>query len=28
MKMTLNDSRKDMEDGENSQGEATWDRDK
>jgi len=28
MKMTLYDSRKDMEDGENSQGEATWDRDK
>ena len=28
MKMTLYNSRKDMEDGENSQGEATWDRDK
>ncbi len=28
MKMTLYDSRKDMEDGENSQGEATWYRDK
>ena len=28
MKMTLFNSRKDMEDGENSQGEATWDRDK
>ena len=28
MKMTLYDSRKDMEDGKNSQGEATWDRDK
>jgi len=28
MKMTLYDSRKDMEDGQNSQGEATWDRDK
>jgi hypothetical protein len=28
MKMTLYDSRKDMEDGENSQGEATWSRDK
>lgn len=28
MKMTLYDSRKNMEDGENSQGEATWDRDK
>jgi len=27
MKMTLYDSRKDMEDGENSQGEATWYRD-
>jgi hypothetical protein len=27
MKMTLYDSRKDMEDGENSQGEATWSRD-
>ena len=28
MKMTLYDSRKDLEDGENSQGEATWYRDK
>lgn len=28
MKMTLYNSRKDMEDGENSQGEATWDREK
>ena len=28
MKMTLYDSRKDMEDGKNSQGEATWYRDK
>jgi hypothetical protein len=28
MKMTLYNSRKDMEDGENSQGEATWYRDK
>lgn len=28
MKMTLYESRKDMEDGQNSQGEATWDRDK
>jgi hypothetical protein len=28
MKMTLYNSRKDMEDGQNSQGEATWDRDK
>ena len=28
MKMTLYDTRKDMEDGENSQGEATWYRDK
>jgi len=28
MKMTLYDSRKDMEDGQNSQGEAMWDRDK
>lgn len=28
MKMTLYDSRKDMEDGANSQGEATWYRDK
>jgi hypothetical protein len=28
MKVTLYDSRKDMEDGENSQGEATWYRDK
>lgn len=28
MKMTLYDSRKAMEDGENSQGEATWYRDK
>ena len=28
MKMTLYNSRKDMEDGENAQGEATWDRDK
>lgn len=28
MKMTLYDSRKDAEDGENSQGEATWYRDK
>ena len=28
MKMTLYNSRKDMEGGENSQGEATWDRDK
>lgn len=27
MKMTLYDSYKDMEDGENSQGEATWSRD-
>ncbi|SRR5260370_40248885 len=27
MKMTLYNSRKDMEDGENSQGEATWYRD-
>lgn len=27
MKMTLYDSRQDMEDGENSQGEATWYRD-
>ena len=28
MKMTLYDSRKDLEDGQNSQGEATWYRDK
>ena len=28
MKMTLYNSRKDMEDAENAQGEATWDRDK
>ena len=28
MKMSLYNSRKDMEDGENAQGEATWDRDK
>jgi len=28
MKMKLYDSYKDMEDGENSQGEATWYRDK
>ena len=28
MKMTLYNTRKDMEDGENSQGEATWYRDK
>ena len=28
MKMTLYNSRKDMEGGVNSQGEATWDRDK
>lgn len=28
MKMTLYDSLKDMQDGANSQGEATWDRDK
>ena len=28
MKMTLFNSRKDMEEGKNSQGEATWDRDK
>ena len=28
MKVTLYDSRKDMENGENSQGEATWERDK
>jgi hypothetical protein len=27
MKMTLYNSRKDLEDGENSQGEATWYRD-
>jgi len=26
--MSLYNSRKDMEDGENAQGEATWDRDK
>ena len=28
MKLSLYDSRKDMENGENSQGEATWERDK